>query len=165
MNGPLDLPRALAYLVSTGRLTPDDDWGPCANTNDSYAHFADNWRGASVVPTLAELNAAWAAIPGLRVRRTVLAIVNDLAGLPLATQGAIWTAFNGGSPPFWSNDTGANLNSLILLAIFATAAGLPAALTQNVQRFAVAMYVQDNPLILVNNPAFPTVNVPGDQPV
>jgi len=59
----MDLPLALEQLTRTGRILPTDDWGPCANTGESYADFAKGWRGKSPVPTAAELQAAFAAIP------------------------------------------------------------------------------------------------------
>lgn len=52
----MDIPQVLAVL------RPKDDWGPCAQSDSDYAAMAAKWRGASPVPTKAEMLAAWATI-------------------------------------------------------------------------------------------------------
>jgi hypothetical protein len=38
-------------------LRPDDDWGPHANTNDTYDDLKKYWRGKNPCPTLEEMKA------------------------------------------------------------------------------------------------------------
>ena len=52
----MDIPQVLAVL------RPNDDWGPCAQSDSDYAAMAAKWRGASPVPTEAEMLAAWTTI-------------------------------------------------------------------------------------------------------
>lgn len=52
----MDIPQVLAVL------RPDDDWGPCANTDNTYTELAAKWRGINPVPSEAEMLAAWATI-------------------------------------------------------------------------------------------------------
>jgi hypothetical protein len=52
----MDIPQVLAVL------RPDDDWGPNAQSTNTYAELAAAWRGASGVPTLEQMQAEWAAI-------------------------------------------------------------------------------------------------------
>ncbi len=53
MPNPIDLPQVLAVL------RPSEDWGPLAQTGVDYATFAAKWRGASAVPTLAQMQVTW----------------------------------------------------------------------------------------------------------
>lgn len=78
----MDLPLCLEQLTKTGRLLPSDDWGPHANTGDAYADFAKGWRGKSLVPTQAELAAAWAIVAAAqRKPRPIADIVTSIKAL------------------------------------------------------------------------------------
>lgn len=44
------------------KIRPNEDWGPCAQSDSSYADFAKTWRGKSSCPTLEEITTAWQQI-------------------------------------------------------------------------------------------------------
>lgn len=63
----MDIPLILAVL------RPGEDWGPCAQTDSTYADLARMWRGKSPVPTESEMRTAWAALETARVDRETTA--------------------------------------------------------------------------------------------
>ena len=53
----MDIPQVLAVL------RPGEDWGPCAQSESTYADLARTWRSPeSACPTEAEMLACWAAL-------------------------------------------------------------------------------------------------------
>lgn len=52
-------------------LRPDDDWGPCAQSDSTYADLARTWRGSSPVPSEKEMLAAWAELEATRAERAM----------------------------------------------------------------------------------------------
>lgn len=52
----MDIPQVLAVL------RPGEDWGPCAQTESTYADLARTWRSDSVCPTEGEMLACWVAL-------------------------------------------------------------------------------------------------------
>lgn len=98
----------------------------------------------------------------LGIKRSLLAIYQDLDGLSTAQKSAVWTDFTSGSPPRWSLDEGADAGTVMALSVPAIdLTGLTTAVQLVARLKMVAAFVRDNPLYLVN-PAFdPTINVPG----
>ncbi len=64
----MDIPLVLEVL------RPGEDWGPCAQSDSTYAAMAAKWRGSSAVPTEAEMGAAWTAIQASRAANFVAAL-------------------------------------------------------------------------------------------
>lgn len=59
----MDIPTVLASL------RPGEDWGPCAQSDSTYAALAATWRGASPVPAEADMLAEWDRLESTRVVR------------------------------------------------------------------------------------------------
>jgi hypothetical protein len=159
------LPLALEQLTLTGRLQPGEDWGPMATDFATYAEFAAAWRGTSAVPTLAELETAWAtyltAHPEFGLsKRSLLAIRADIVALTNAQKTAIWTALTTGSPPRWSTDVGPNAAALAVIQMLGSSGSLSAADVLEAKIRAATFYAQDNPAFLVHPSFDPTINVP-----
>lgn len=78
----MDIPQVLAVL------RPGEDWGPCAQSDSTYARLAATWRSpASTCPTEAEMLATWAIIEANRPTATrdaqrarAVALASDPAG-------------------------------------------------------------------------------------
>lgn len=105
------------------------------------------------------------AVPvAARRLRTLLAIYQDFLSLTTGPQKvATWADLVSGSPVKISLDTGKNADSIFLLWRIASQTDFTAAITNDMKATAVAYYVQDNPLYLVNPVFAPTVNIPGDE--
>lgn len=99
----------------------------------------------------------------LGVYRPAHAIFAALSALTGPQKTAVWADLTGGSPAKWTSDRGPNAAAILMcVGITVSLAGaMTAAQLTDMKVRAVAAYVLDNPLYLVN-PAFdPTINVPG----
>ncbi len=60
----MDIAQVLAVL------RPGEDWGPCAQSESTYADLARTWRSSeSACPTEAEMLACWAELEATRTQR------------------------------------------------------------------------------------------------
>lgn len=64
----MDIPQVLAVL------RPNEDWGPCAQSDSTYEQLAAKWRGTNPVPTLEEMEAEWATIEAERSTKELQAL-------------------------------------------------------------------------------------------
>jgi hypothetical protein len=103
--------------------------------------------------------------PGPRQTRNFWDILQDYQVVSGANRSKIYQDLTTGDPPKWATDQGPNKAAVAALH-FSTVqpGGSPASLDMAKSYFATS-FVQDNPTYLVNNPEFPGVNVPGDEPV
>lgn len=63
----MDIPQVLAVL------RPNDDWGPCSQSDSTYSQLVAGWRGPSPVPTEQEMLHQWASIEAGRVAAEAVA--------------------------------------------------------------------------------------------
>ena len=105
------------------------------------------------------------AVPVVKRRaRTILAIYQDILSLTTGPQKvATWADLVSGSPVKISLDTGKNADSIFLLWRIVSQTDFSVSVTNDMKATAIAYYVQDNPIYLVNPPFAPTVNIPGDE--
>lgn len=72
----MDMPQVLAVL------RPGEDWGPCAQSESTYADLARTWRSPeSACPTEAEMLACWAALEAGRAAAVVRAARTQAVGV------------------------------------------------------------------------------------
>jgi hypothetical protein len=98
-----------------------------------------------------------------RGKRPIISIYTDLGSLSINQRTAIWSNLTAGTPPLWTLDLGPNAATLYSFRFQATTGSLTVAERNDAQRWAVAMYCQDNPKYLVAPTFDPTINVAGDQ--
>ena len=117
------------------------------------------------VLTSAERAAATAAAlavgPARTRQRTLAALRTDINALTTAQKTAVWTALTTGSPSPLVAANGPNAAALFVLHFVATTSTLLPAEAAEARVRAIALYVRDEPLYLVNPPFAPAINIPG----
>lgn len=101
----------------------------------------------------------------IRVTRPLFDLVTALNGLNATQKTNISNDLFGGSPAKWTQATGENSSSILVIFTLTQTATLSTADKNLAKIHGTALYIQDYPNYLVNPSFDPTINVPGDQTV